>query len=85
MYTVEYTKDAMRFLERLDDKTYRRVKDKINALALDPFAPNNNVRKLVGRDYFRLRVGNIRVVYNLFEKVLVVNVFEIGFRDSIYK
>jgi len=85
MYTVKYTKDALRFLERLDNKTYLRVKDKINALAQDPFAPNNNVTKLVGRDYSRLRVGKIRVIYNLLEKVLVVNVFEIGFRDSIYK
>ena len=84
MYTVEFTKEASRFLKKQDVKTVMRIKAKINELARDPFAPNNNVTKLVDRDGYRLRVGDIRVLYVVFEKVLVVSVFEIGFRGSIY-
>ena len=85
MYTVEYTKDARYFLERQDAKTKRRIMDKIDRLALDPFAVNNNVAKLVERPGYRLRVGDIRVLYDVFNNVLVINVFEIDYRNSVYK
>ena len=85
MYTVEFTKEASRFLKKQDAKTAMRITAKINELARDPFAPNNNVTKLVERDGYRLRVGDIRILYYVFNKVLVISVFEIGFRGVIYK
>ena len=84
MYLVQFRKEALRFLERQDEKTAGRILEKIKELAKDPYAPNNNVKKLTGRDGYRLRIGNIRAIYDIYDKVLVIDVLEIGFRGAIY-
>ena len=38
---------------------------KIDDIAADPFAPNNNVTALTAVDGFRLRIGDWRVLYRL--------------------
>lgn len=43
-----------------------------------------NVKKLKGRDGYRLRVGDWRVVYDIHNGELVLLVIEIGPRGSIY-
>jgi mRNA interferase RelE/StbE len=48
------------------------IQKKIAALAEDPHGPNNNVKKLQGRDGYRLRVGNWRVLYDLADGRLLV-------------
>jgi mRNA interferase RelE/StbE len=45
---------------------------KIEALAADPDAPNNNATRLQGRPGYRLRVGDWRVLYELGEHRLLV-------------
>jgi mRNA interferase RelE/StbE len=45
---------------------------KIAVLAADPYAPNNNVTKLQGREGYRLRVGDWRVLYELEDAQLVI-------------
>ena len=45
---------------------------KIEALAADPSAPNNNATRLQGRPGYRLRVGDWRVLYELGENRLLV-------------
>jgi mRNA interferase RelE/StbE len=41
------------------------IRDKLEQLATDPFASNNNVKKLEGRPGFGLRVGDWRVIYKI--------------------
>jgi mRNA interferase RelE/StbE len=41
-------------------------------LAADPHARNNNVKRLVGRAGFRLRVGDWRMIYELRAAELIV-------------
>ena len=55
------------------------IQKKISALAVDPYAPNNNVAKLQGRPGYRLRVGDWRVIYGLEpQKLLVLAVLPRG-------
>ena len=58
---------------------------KLQELAVDPYARNNNVKKLVGRPGFRLRVGDWRLIYELHAAELVVLVVKFGPRSSIYE
>ncbi len=59
--------------------------EKIEALAADPFAPNNHVRKLTDHPGFRLRVGDWRVVYLLQEQALLIAVVRIAPRGEVYQ
>ena len=84
MYSIHFTKMALRFLKQQDSKTSGRVLAKIEKVAKDPYAPNANIRKLIGREGYRLRVGDIRVIYEIYNQTLVIDVMEIGYRGSIY-
>lgn len=58
---------------------------KIKEVAADPYAPNNNLTKLQGRDAaYRLRVGDWRVIYELYDDRLVMVILEVGPRGGIY-
>lgn len=45
---------------------------KLNEVAADPSAPNNNLKKLQGRDAYRLGIGDWRVIYELPDDRLVM-------------
>jgi mRNA interferase RelE/StbE len=85
MWSVTYTADAIKALSGMDRAVAKRIRTKILALAQNPFAPNNNVKKLTGVEGFRLRVGDWRIVYSLQREVLTVVVIRIGHRSEVYK
>ena len=63
-YSVEYTRDAVKALRAILANLRSHVLAKIASLAANPFtAPN--VRKLVGREGYRLRVGDWRLIYEI--------------------
>lgn len=65
--------------------TARLVLEKIEALAADPTAPNNNVKKLTNHPAYRLRVGDWRVVYTIHEHALLIAVVRIAPRGDAYQ
>jgi mRNA interferase RelE/StbE len=75
VWTVEYSKSALRELRLMPRNLATTIQKKINALAADPFAPNNNVKRLQGRLGYRLRVGDWRVLYELDDnRILVLDI-----------
>jgi mRNA interferase RelE/StbE len=65
VYKVVTTKSFAKALSRLPLNWQKRILGKIKAVAADPYASHNNVTKLQGRDGYRLRVGDWRVIYEL--------------------
>ncbi len=65
--------------------TARLVMEKVEALAVDPMAPNNNVKKLSNHPGYRLRVGDWRVVYTIYEQSLLIAVVRIAPRGEVYR
>lgn len=83
MHSIRYTADALKILRRMPRNTADLIRQKIEEVAADP-AKARNVKKLKGRDGYRLRVGDWRVVYTIEAGVLVLIVIEIGPRGGIY-
>jgi mRNA interferase RelE/StbE len=84
MYTVVTTKSFDKTLATLPVSWQKRIVAKIKEVAFDPYAPNNNLKKLQGRNGYRLRVGGWRVIYELQDDRLVMLVLEVGPRGGIY-
>jgi mRNA interferase RelE/StbE len=85
MWSVDYSAETLRTLARMDRAVAKRLRGKILALARNPLAPNNNVKKLVGIEGYRLRVGDWRILYTLRHEVLTVVVVRVGHRREIYQ
>ena len=75
---------AGKALASMPRNTRELVRSKIDALAADPVGVAN-VKKLVGRDGYRLRVDGWRVIYTLEAGRQVVFVMHIGARGGVYK
>ncbi|HXH10050.1 MAG TPA: type II toxin-antitoxin system RelE/ParE family toxin [Alphaproteobacteria bacterium] len=60
-----------------------RVRDAIRALGQDPRPPGS--RKLIGRDGWRLRVGDYRTIDDIDDTQRIVTVLHIGHRRDVYR
>ena len=84
MYTIVVTKSFAKALSRLPANWQRRIVAKINDIATDPYDKHNNVTKLQGRDGYRLRIGDWRVIYELHDDRFELWALEVGARGGIY-
>lgn len=80
MWQVVFEREALEALRRLDRKLGKKITNKIEQLARDPYASNNNVKRLQGIDAYRLRVGDWRVVYRLRNDIVTIVVVKIANR-----
>ena len=82
-YRIELRPAALRTLRKLDPQVRRRIQGAIALLAEDPRPPN--VKKLKGRDAFRIRTGSYRVIYTVEDDVLLIVVVTLGHRRDVYE
>jgi len=85
MHAIEFTKQAAQALKAMPRNTAATIRAKIDALAVDPYAPNPNAKKLTGREGYRLRVGDWRVLYQIEDGRLVIVVLAIKPRGGAYQ
>jgi mRNA interferase RelE/StbE len=81
-YTVVITEDAERDLQRLDRSVARRVVRAIEGLEEDAL---QKVRRLVNSPYYRLRVGDWRVIVDIDRNEVRVLVVKVAHRRSVYR
>jgi mRNA interferase RelE/StbE len=81
-YSVEINKKARKSLDRLSDFIVAPILGAIGDLADNPRP--QGYRKLKGRKGYRIRVGDYRVIYEIFDNILVIEVIDLGHRKDIY-
>ena len=82
-YQIRILPAAEKSLSKLPKKMQLRIQGAITVLASNPLPPV--AKKLVGRDSYRLRVSDYRIVYSIHENILTVKIISIGHRREIYK
>jgi mRNA interferase RelE/StbE len=80
---IRYNKAAIKALTRMPWNKARPIRSKIEQYASEPESMVNNVKKLQGRDGYRLRFGDWRVIFD--REGVVLDILEIGPRGSIYE
>ncbi len=82
-YRVEIESRARREFLSLPPDVQARIIDATDDLVTTPRPPG--ARRLVGRDGYRLRQGDYRILYTVDDKSRVVRVYRIGHRRDIYR
>ena len=83
-YRIEVTPRAHKDLRALPKKERQRIAEQIDALKTDPRP--TGCKKLKGReDFYRIRVGDYRVVYQIEDEVLLILIVRVGDRKEIYE
>lgn len=82
-YRVELKKSVQKDFDSIPKKDLQRIISAIVALADDPHPPQS--KKLSGREQYRLRQGNYRILYSIKDDLLIVFVVAVGHRKDIYR
>jgi mRNA interferase RelE/StbE len=82
-YALRILRRAQKQMQDLPKAHADRVRETIAALAGDPRP--SGAKKLVGRDGWRLRQGDYRIVYSIDDRARVVLILDIGHRRDIYR
>jgi mRNA interferase RelE/StbE len=82
-YTVFILPSAQKQLNKLPNAIATRIEDKMMDLATDPRP--SGCKKLKGRDAYRIRIGDYRVIYEIHDGRLIVTVINIGHRREVYE
>jgi len=85
VYKVIIRSKASKFLEKLPKDDYGRFFEKIDLIALNPYARLPFVKRLGGSPYFRFRFGNYRCIYSVIDYILTIDVIDVGHRKVIYR
>ena len=81
--TVEVTRSAERDLDRVPDHLLGRVVKRIQNLASQPRP--RGCKKIGDPDFYRVRQGDYRIVYEVNDKKSSVIIFKIGHRREVYR
>ena len=83
MYKIIFQKSAGKALEKIPNSISERILLKINTLKENPYP--QGVKKLVGSDsLYRIRIGEYRVIYSVFQQILTIEIIRIGHRKDVY-
>ena len=82
-YTAILSKKAQKQLDKFSDKVAEPIIEAITALEENPRP--QGYKKLKGRNGYRIRTGDYRIIYDIFEDILVIDVINLGHRKDIYE
>ncbi|GAA0992116.1 type II toxin-antitoxin system RelE family toxin [Subtercola frigoramans] len=82
-YDIEFRPTAAKALAKLERDVQLRLRGVLALLRTDPRPPSS--RKLQGRDAYRVRSGDYRLIYTIVDEALVVVVVTVGHRRDVYE
>ncbi len=82
-YIITIRRKAQKSLAKIPEPYQSRIIKSIKDLSSNPHPVQS--KKLTGRNAWRIRVGNFRVIYEIFNNELVILVLSIADRKDIYK
>jgi mRNA interferase RelE/StbE len=83
-YQIEWKTSALRELKKLDKPVIPRIITAVESLIDNPFP--TGVRKLQGSEHtYRLRVGDYRILYEVYQNVLRIQIVRVRHRREAYR
>jgi len=83
-YRIEYENKAFKALMKIHEKDRAFIRNAIDRLADDPMR-KSNVKKLLNRPGYRLRVGNFRVLFEIDSEIKNILIISVGHRKKVYR
>jgi mRNA interferase RelE/StbE len=83
-YQIEWRKSTKRDLKAIPLHQVERIVSAVIALANDPRP--SGCTKLSGSDFaYRIRIGDYRVIYEIFDNKLLIEIVKAAHRKDIYR
>jgi len=82
MFAIVFSEEALHQLGKLDNVEAKRIAKKLKESAEDP---SHYFARLSGREEYKLRVGDYRLIVNVLQAEQTIMVRSIGHRKNIYE
>lgn len=83
-YRIEWKRSATKELQSLPAATIRRILAAVAPLADDPL-PHGAIKLSGSEQTYCLRIGDYRVVYAIYQAVLIVEIIRVAHRRDVYR
>ncbi|MCY3410159.1 MAG: type II toxin-antitoxin system RelE/ParE family toxin [Candidatus Heimdallarchaeota archaeon] len=81
-YNIQYSQSAVKELKKLEKSISENIVKAIERIRIRPY---EFVQKIVGTNYFRLKVRDYRVIIDIKNDELIILVIQVAHRRNIYK
>ncbi len=83
-YKIEFRPAVLKSLKQLPKRELIRIKNKITNLCQN--LPDPTTTKMKGNNSFhKVRIGNYRIIYEIYNEELIILIIKIGHRKDVYK
>jgi mRNA interferase RelE/StbE len=82
-YRLEFAKSVRKELKKIGKRDASRILKVIDGLEANPRPPS--CKKLTDSELYRIRIGNFRVVYEIFDDRLVILIVKVSDRKDVYR
>ncbi len=83
-YKIEWKNSAYKELQKLPRPLITKVIAAVQDLSNNPYP--SGVKKLIGSEYsYRVRIGDYRIVYEVFENRLIIEIVRVRHRKDVYR
>ena len=83
-YRIEFVRSAAKAYARLDPTLRRRVDQELSRLSDTPRHPGV-IRMQSEDEIYRVRIGDLRLLFSVEDQILLVLIVKIGHRGSVYR
>jgi mRNA interferase RelE/StbE len=82
-YSILFKESVRKDIAAIPAKDLQRIMERIGLLGGDPRPPGSE--KLSGKERYRLRQGNYRIIYSIQDDELTVWVVKVAHRREVYR
>jgi mRNA interferase RelE/StbE len=83
VYSIVFDKKVLKDFKKIDSVWQKRIVEKIEDILVN--TPYEG-KKLVGNmsNFYRLRVGDYRIVYEIIEDIVTIEIIKVAHRKEVY-
>ena len=82
-FSVHLKRSVEKELDHLPSDTYKKIILRIISLRDNPRP--RGVKKLTGKNGYRLRIGNYRILYTINRENKIIDIYSVAHRKEVYR
>ena len=82
-YTVVFKHSVHKDIRRIPHAILRHIQDALRVLTTDPH-PVGSIKLQKRGNFYRIRVGKYRIIYEVAKKIRIITIIRIGHRKNVY-
>ena len=83
-YRIEWKRSAAKELQSLPPEVIRRILSIVERLSGSP-VPHGAIKLTGSEQTYRIRVGDYRIVYSIYQAVLMIEIVRVAHRRDVYR